>query len=182
MKELSTYMTRQMAVRVAVVVILIAVVAPFVIYAVPQVIGANHSYVVLTASMSPAIETGDVVIVSETDPEAVEAGDVITYVRGENEPPVTHRVVEITTEDGQTSYVTQGDANSDPDSGAVPADNLIGAVVLVIPWIGYVIQFINTPTGFALFVLIPIGLLVISEAWTLLAPALRDTQTEPEEG
>ncbi|MCW8171877.1 signal peptidase I [Natrialba swarupiae] len=73
--------------------VLIAIVVPFVIYAVPGVIGAEYSFVVLTGSMAPAIDPGDVVIVGETEPTTIESGDVITFVRDGADTPVTHRVV-----------------------------------------------------------------------------------------
>jgi signal peptidase len=50
------------------VVVLVALVVPFVVFAVPQVVGAEHSYVVLTSSMSPTYEAGDGVIVNEIPP------------------------------------------------------------------------------------------------------------------
>ena len=68
-------MNRTTVSRVLGVIVLIALVAPFLIYAVPGVVGAEHGFVVLTGSMSPAIEPGDVVIVDETDPDAVEMQD-----------------------------------------------------------------------------------------------------------
>ena len=36
-------------------------------------------FVVLTGSMSPTFDVGDLVVVKETEPEAISVGDVITY-------------------------------------------------------------------------------------------------------
>lgn len=153
--------------NVLAVLLLIALVVPFIIYAVPGVVGADHSFVVLTASMTPAIAPGDVVIVADRGAEAISEGDVITYTRGTNEVPVTHRVTAvIETADG-VAFETKGDANSDPDAALVPAANVIGTVIFTIPYIGYVIQFTNTPYGFIALVLVPFGLLVANELWTL---------------
>ncbi|TKX83266.1 hypothetical protein EXE43_25160, partial [Halorubrum sp. SS5] len=44
--------------------ILVAIVVPFVVFAVPQVVGADQSYVVLSGSMEPAMSPGDVIIVN----------------------------------------------------------------------------------------------------------------------
>ena len=147
--------------------LLIAIVVPFVIYAVPAVVGADHSFVVLTASMTPAIAPGDVVVVADRDPATISEGDVITFTRGNNEVPVTHRVTTVTEGAGGVAFETKGDANSDVDSSLVPAGNVIGTVILTIPYIGYVIQFTNTPYGFVALVAGPIGLFVASEIWTL---------------
>jgi signal peptidase len=135
---------------------LIAVVVPFVIFAVPQVVGANHGFVILSGSMEPSISPGDVVIVDAS--RSIDAGDVISFEDG-GEIPTTHRVIGV--EAGR--YLTQGDANEDPDSAAVPPDAVLGEVSLVIPLIGYVILWVNTPLGYVALVLVPIGLLLITE-------------------
>jgi len=44
--------------RALLAVVLLALIAPFVVYAVPATVGAEASYVVLTASMTPAIAPG----------------------------------------------------------------------------------------------------------------------------
>lgn len=150
------------------ILLLIALVAPFVVYAVPGVIGAEHGFVVLTASMTPAIAPGDVVIVDERDPAAIAEGDVITFVRGDNEVPVTHRVIDVTTSGGGIAFETQGDANGGPDASLVPAGNVLGVVAVTIPYIGHVIQFGDSPAGFALIVVVPFGLLLISELRSLV--------------
>ncbi|WP_214673411.1 signal peptidase I, partial [Escherichia coli] len=64
------------------------------------------------------------------------AGDVITYQRGRGDIPVTHRVVEVTRNEGELVFYTQGDANEDPDAVPVLAANVIGVVTLTIPLIG----------------------------------------------
>ncbi|MFC7325785.1 signal peptidase I [Halorubrum rutilum] len=145
------------------IVLLIALVAPFAVFAAPEAVGADESFVVLTASMTPAIAPGDVVIVAERDPAAVAAGDVITFVRGTSEVPVTHRVIDVVDEGGALAFETMGDANEGPDPGLVPGSNLVGVVVLTIPYIGYVIQFAGTPAGFVALVVLPFGLLAASE-------------------
>jgi len=149
------------------IVLLIALVAPFVVYAVPGVVGADHSFVVLTASMTPAIAPGDVVIVAERDPATIVEGDVITFVRGDNEVPVTHRVIDVVDGPGGVAFETQGDANGAPDASLVPGANVIGAVAITIPYIGYVIQFVDSPVGFIALVVVPFGLLALSEVWSL---------------
>lgn len=92
----------------------------------------------------------------------VAPGDVITYTNG-GDVPVTHRVLEV--RDG--SYVTKGDANEDADAGVVAPGAVLGRVVFVIPFIGHVILWANTPVGYVALVVTPFVLLAISElhAW-----------------
>lgn len=151
--------------------LLIALVVPFVIYAVPGVVGADGSYVVLSGSMEPEISTGDVVIVQETDPATIQEGDVITFVRSGEEIPTTHRVIDVVEQDGGLAFQTQGDNVDIPDASLVPASQVNGQVILTIPYIGYVVEFVNTPYGFVALVVIPIVLLVLSELYSLLRGA-----------
>ncbi|SIS17789.1 signal peptidase I [Natronorubrum thiooxidans] len=110
--------------------LLIALVVPFVIYAVPGVIGAQYSFVVLSGSMSPAIDPGDVVIVADRAPATIETNDVITFTRGTEETPVTHRVVGVEASETGVAFETRGDANSNVDASPVPGANVLGVVVL----------------------------------------------------
>lgn len=169
------------------ILLLLVIVVPFVIYALPGLAGADGSYVVLSGSMEPSIGVGDVVIVDEVEPATIEEGDVITYHRDGAEKPTTHRVVEITQQDGERAFVTQGDNNDQPDASPVPAGALIGEVSITIPYIGYVIEFVNTPTGFIGLVVIPLLLLLISELWSVLlrdetGPNEKQTVSPPENG
>ena len=171
MSEGSVAKSERTALRVAAVVLLALVVAPFVVTGVPAVIGAEESFVVLSGSMNeepdPIIHPGDVVIVDRVNPVNIEEQDIITFTTGAREP-VTHRVVNITEQNGQLSFRTKGDANEDADPQLVGTDQVIGEVILVIPLVGHVVNFANTTQGFVLLVLLPIGLLVLSEAWNLM--------------
>jgi signal peptidase len=160
----------QTAGRALLVVVLLALIAPFVVYAVPATVGAEASYVVLTASMTPAIAPGDVVIVDSVPARDVAVGDVIVFERWTGDAvPITHRVIGVErTAGAPPAFQTKGDANEDADLNPVTPDRLIGRVVFSIPLIGHVIQFVGTPAGFVALVVLPLGLLVVSEVADLL--------------
>ncbi len=170
----------RLAAKLLGVLVLLAVVVPFVVYAVPQVVGANHGMVVLSGSMEPTMSPGDAVIVDEVSPRQIETGDIVTFQRQGSQTPTTHRVIDVEQTENGPAYVTKGDANEDPDAGAVPADRVIGEVMLIIPWIGYLVQFTNTQVGFLALVLAPFGLLLVSELWSLARPDDDDTPAETE--
>ncbi|ELZ41563.1 peptidase S26B, signal peptidase [Halorubrum californiense DSM 19288] len=178
MIQLLTSPRTKRAANVLGIVLLIALVAPFAVYAAPEVVGADESFVVLTASMTPAIAPGDVVIVAERDPTAIAEGDVITFVRGTSEVPVTHRVISVVDEAGTLAFETMGDANEGPDPGLVVAGSLVGVVTLTIPYIGYVIQFAGTRIGFVTLVLLPFGLLAVTEIWSIVG-GRGDSEPQP---
>lgn len=145
------------------ILMLLAIVVPFVVYAVPGFIGGEASYVVLSGSMEPAISTGDAIIVDNVEPTSIEEGDVITYTRSEGETPTTHRVTEVLEQDGTSAFLTKGDANDQPDASPVSESQVQGKVVLTLPYIGYVVNFVNTPLGFVTLVVVPFLLLLGSE-------------------
>jgi signal peptidase len=168
------------ALNVVLALLVIAAVVPFVVYAFPPVVGADDSYVVLSGSMEPAISPGDTVVVESIPAEAIAIGDVITFRTAGSEIPVTHRVVDVTEgSEGQRAFVTRGDANEDPDQQPVTADRVIGRVAFTVPYVGYVIQFVNSPTGFVALVLVPIGLLLLNEIWSFVAGSRDERDTEP---
>lgn len=163
------------ALHVAGVLLIVALVVPFVFYAVPETAGADESYVVLTASMTPDIAPGDAVLVREVTAGEVRVGDVITFLpRGGGDVPVTHRVVDVAVlSDGTRTFATKGDANEDRDSGLITPDQLVGKVVLVVPYVGYVVGFVDSPVGFALLVVLPIGALIAMEVTDIVLDARR---------
>jgi len=139
-----------------------------VVVAVPQVIGADESYVVTSDSMSPAIDGGDVVIVTERSPDRIEEGAVTTFVPLRNDDRrTTHRVVGVEQGDGETQFITQGDANDSPDAAPVPGERVIGEVTLTIPYFGRFVAFAQTWLGIVSLVILPGLALVGTELWEL---------------
>lgn len=160
-----------------VTVVLVAAISPFAVFAVPQVIGADEGYVVLSGSMEPVLSPGDVVIVDSSGP--VQNGDVITYRSPGDSVPTTHRVVgEV---DGR--YETKGDANEEADTGTVAPEAIIGKVVLTIPFIGHIILWANTPVGYVLLVISPLVLLGVSEllVWARQEPDERTDKPDKDD-
>jgi len=177
---------RQIALVVVVIVVL-AVVIPMAVFAVPQVVGADDSYVVVSSSMEPTFDAGAVVIVNSVSPESIQQGDIVTYREGEKEVikdgkvnRITHRVVGVSESEGAPVFTTKGDANDAPDPQPVPASAVIGQVAFSIPYLGHLIAFMTTDLGYAVFIGVPIGLLVLGEVYDL-AIAARNTRREANE-
>ncbi|MCS7125530.1 MAG: signal peptidase I [Aigarchaeota archaeon] len=90
-------------------------------------------YRIVSPSMEPSIPVGSLVIVSITEP--IEVGDIVAYkleVLGRSYTLV-HRVVEIM--DG--AYLIRADVDSSSLGEIVKAENIIGKVILAIPFLGY---------------------------------------------
>ena len=130
--------------------------------AVPD-IGGYSPMVVLSDSMFPYIEAGDLIICKQADPETVKVGDVISFFdpASNGDSVVTHRVVEIQTQDdGTLAWITRGDANNADDSNPVPAKNLVGIYQKKISGLGNLVMYMQTTKGLITCVVIPIILLL----------------------
>lgn len=170
------------AIHVVLALLFVALVVPFVVYAVPEVAGADESYIVLTASMTPEIAPGDAVVVRDVPANQIQVGDVITFQpRNGGDVPVTHRVAEVLVlSDGSRAFVTKGDANEDADAGAVTPDQLVGKVVITLPYIGHVVAFVNSPVGFGVLVVLPISLLILTEIGDVVLEARQKREAAHE--
>ena len=118
--------------------------------------------IVLTDSMYPHIHSGDLIFCRNAQPEEVQVGDVISFFdpAGNGTSVVTHRVLEITEQDGEIAWRTKGDANNVEDRDLVPAEKLVGVYQKRLPGAGSVAMFMQTTTGLIVCVLCPLILLV----------------------
>jgi signal peptidase I len=112
--------------------------------------GVVKARVVLTGSMSPAIRTGDVIVTTPLKYKNPVVGDVIAYqakrFNGSNVGVFSHRIIG---GDMYSGYIVKGDSNKLPDSQRPTGKDILGVVILVIPFIG------NLLTPKALFLLVP---------------------------
>lgn len=129
---------------------------------VPQVAG-YQIYIVLSGSMQPEFDTGSLAFVRETDPEALTAGDIITFRSPVNPDSLTtHRIVEV--QDGdELQFVTRGDANNVNDPNPVPTENVVGKVTGSVPYAGYLMNFVLTSQGLILLIFVPGVLIIVFE-------------------
>ena len=125
-------------------------------------VGGVLPLIVLTDSMYPNIESGDLIICSKAEAGEIKTGDVISFFdpAGNGTSIVTHRVVEIVSEGGKLSFRTRGDNNNTDDKDLVPAENLVGVYKRRIPGAGNIAMFMQSTAGLIICVLLPILLLV----------------------
>lgn len=121
-------------------------------------------YTIISPSMEPNINVYDVVLTKKVKPEEVKEGDVITFISsstlGEG-LTITHRVKSVIKTEGDIKFRTQGDNNPIPDSALVTSNNLLGKVVFIIPFLGYIQFMLQSKSGWLFFLLIPAIIVVI---------------------
>jgi len=125
-------------------------------------IGGVFPMIVLTDSMYPEIESGDLILCHTIDAEDVQVGDVITFYDplGNGTTVVTHRVLQIREENGGLEFITKGDNNNVEDQKPVPEDKLIGIYRSRVPKAGNVAMFMQTTPGLILCCVCPVLLIV----------------------
>lgn len=145
------------------IIALAIVIAIATIFSVFDVFNLPRLYVVQSGSMSPTISTGSIAVTDQTRQNSsdLKVGDIITFSgMNEDDIPITHRIVEITEDNG---YITKGDANDSPDSRVIYPREVLGKVLFSIPLLGYPVGFAKTQTGFVLMIAIPATIIVYSE-------------------
>lgn len=112
--------------------------------------GIVKARIVLTESMQPTINPGDIVISLNPNRMPPKVGDVVTYTArrfdGSAVASFTHRII---SGDAKTGFVVKGDNNPAPDTQKPKLKDISGVVFYVVPLIGKLL----TPRG--LLVLVP---------------------------
>jgi signal peptidase I len=144
----------------------------------PHLLG-YRTMTMLTPSMSPGIDPGDVTVVTPIAMSEVTEGMVIAYHKPvEDHSLVTHRVVSVVNgPDGTVQVQTKGDANTavDPWTATLQGDTAY-ELRAVVPELGHVIQALRAPVVSQLLLYGAPALLV---GWVLLT-IWRPTSEEAE--
>ncbi len=147
-----------------VLLLVIACTSALSIFSIPSGI---RLFVVQSGSMQPAIKTGSIVVVKKSTSYA--KGDVITFSAKKGSDIknpknlITHRIIDIRTDNDLTSYITKGDANNVEDFISPEREQVLGKVIFAIPYLGYPVSYAKTQTGFIVLIVIPATLIVYSE-------------------
>ena len=139
--------------------------------------GQWHATPVLSGSMRPGMQPGDVVVTQRVPVSDLRVRDVVVfYPPNETERQTVHRIVELTVTGGTTSITTWGDANliADPAVSSLRGTTAY-RVVRVVPLLGYpAIWLQNGSRG---MLVVGLGVLVLIVAvFTALRP---DRPTTP---
>jgi signal peptidase len=128
--------------------VLLAAAATFLFLAVgPSFLGYQTS-IVLSGSMAPAINPGDVVVTVPSPVSSLKAGDIVTYrIPVRDRRVETLRIVGLTRDgDGSTTMRTKGDANHDADPWLATFDgSTVDVRAGTVPYPGTAIQALREP-------------------------------------
>lgn len=114
---------------------------------------------VATGSMEPDLPVGSLIFVKSVNYEDIAIGDDITFAKGDGSVLVTHRVIDKSEQ--KKTLITQGIANNVADS-PISYNDVIGKVFFSIPFIGYIVLFINTLMGKIACIFIVIAIILVT--------------------
>lgn len=127
--------------------------------------GGYRLFVVQSSSMEPIIKDRSLVI---THPQLeYQTDEIITFLnpnqKNQKYSTTTHRIQMIVNQNGKVTYITKGDANKLSDDQFVPQEKIVGRVVKIIPYLGWMINIVKSVQGIVLFIFLPALLIIRNE-------------------
>lgn len=125
----------------------------------------HHFYIVLSDSMSATgIHAGDLVVVKQVDPTTLEPGDIISFQsqNADNYGQVVTHMIRTKTTDryGSPAFVTYGTTTGTDDEALVTFPYILGKLTTSLPKVGTFFNFMKTPVGYIVCILLPFMLLI----------------------
>ncbi|MGE5456020.1 MAG: signal peptidase I [Ignavibacteriales bacterium] len=138
-------------------------------------------FTVISGSMKPKYDIGDVLISKNVEPSKIKVGDVISYqgIKGGFAGKViTHQVIGVT-KSGSGKYIfrAKGLANLVEDP-AVSEDQLYGKVIYKSVILSAIYRIVSTNIGFYIFIIIPMVFIIGSE---IISTLLKKEEKRREE-
>ena len=176
-KKISHFISTVILYVILVIVGIIAIM--FIAYFIDQQIGKSKgeartplfgAYVIISESMVPRINVNDAVVTMRATEADIKVNDIITFISKEIDTkgtPITHRVVGIVYDENKTKvigYRTKGDHNNTQDFAIISPDEVLGKMLIRIPFIGYVQTFLTKPLGWLLVIVLPCVIIIINDA------------------
>lgn len=121
---------------------------------VPDFLGYKN-FTIVSGSMEPTIMTGDTIFVKEVPQYKLQKNDIISFKY--NNIITTHRIVDITTENGKQKYITKGDHNNSEDEHKVSYDEIEGKFQFKLSGLGKVLKFLQNKVIWIILVIILLG-------------------------
>ena len=116
----------------------------------------HQVYTVISGSMEPIYNVGDLIYVKEVDVNTIKIGDDITYIMNKEGVISTHRVIGI---DAETQHFQTKGINNNTVDTPVHFKNVLGVPQFRIRYLGYVANFIQNPPG--TYITIAVGAVLI---------------------
>lgn len=129
---------------------------------------------VVSDSMSPTFDAGDLIIIRKCDPATLQEGDIVTFhtIINNEFSLNTHRITEIQEDGGARSYVTKGDNNAIADVHMITDGDIVGRFVTRLPKFGKVVDFLSSSMGFLLVIVLPLLIFFVYQVYHLVTVSI----------
>lgn len=130
-------------------------------------LGGIRIFNIISESMIPKYNIGDVLVVQDVAPENIKVGDDIAYIGQEstfNQKIVTHQVIKIDYKDGEYIFHTKGIANILEDP-LVHENQVFGKVVYKIWTLSFISKLVGNIYVVFFGIFVPMVILIF---WTIL--------------
>jgi len=123
----------------------------------------NPILVVVSGSMVPTLNVGDLIIIRGVPSDELSVGTIIVFHSpADYDTLIVHRIVEKMRHDEDYAFKTKGDFNYYEDNWIVPSKYVVGAYIGKIPYIGFLVMKLKEPAGMSVIIVI-IFILIIME-------------------
>ena len=125
-------------------------------------------YIVNSDSMSATdFNAGDLILVKEVDPSALNVGDIITFMSQDTDSfgeTITHKIRKLTTDaEGNPGFITYGTTTDTDDETIVTYPYVLGQYQSHIAGIGTFFNFLKTTPGYFVCIFTPFMLIILYE-------------------
>ena len=139
----------------------------------------------MAGSLDDNFDAGDMIFVRMLNSESrndLEVGDIITFYDRNIKAFNTHRIIEKTYIENQLYLTTKGDnRREDQADSPIHVSEAISVYQSSISGLGTSLDYLQTPTGFALFIILPVVFVLIFEGVILVKNVLALNHAKMEE-
>jgi signal peptidase I len=133
-------------------------------------VGTGHRVMIdMSDSMQPAIAAGDVLVAEAIAARDARPGDILTFDDPHRDGrTMTHRVISVRERGDELAFHTKGDANGKGERWRIAADGTAARVQVVVPKLGYAIDWLRRPAARFLLLTIAsvlLAALVLARVW-----------------
>ena len=134
-------------------------------------IGGYRIFAVVTGSMVPKYEVGDVLISKEIEPSEIKVGDTVVYkgeVGGFKDKFVTHQIQSINKqEDGTYKFITKGISNIEADP-EISETQVYGKIIYKVKTLSLISKLISNVYVFYFFIFVPMAIIIYKQIRNLI--------------
>ena len=108
---------------------------------IPDFLGYKN-FIIVSQSMEPNIKVGDAVCIKKVNENELKINDIISFHDGNDIN--THRITNITQENGVTLYTTKGDNNKREDKNKITFKEIEGKYIFKISKFGIIVNILQS--------------------------------------